>query len=204
MILYMIRHAKSIGNEKELVTGTVFDNISQNGMQELEKAKVWFDEAEIKGDYYFTSQWQRAEQTGKMLWPDVVWQNDKRLGETDAGIVADWHLNDFLNKYPDFYDNNDSPYPGGESHNDLNERVLLWLNEILIEYPVNSKIIIVTHSGPISCILQKALKINMDHFPVFLPLNCSLSILDMVNNDINKSRLLGFSICSSQMLKKLG
>ena len=58
----------------------------------------------------------------------------------------------------------------------LNARVVeFWLE--LQQRDIKSALV-VTHSGPISCILQNTMHIDMGRFPAFLPVNASISILE--------------------------
>ena len=196
MILYLIRHGKSYANISKLVTGNINDELCDQGIHESKKLAAWLTNSNIAGDYYFTSQWKRAQQTAKYLWPHVKWDIDSRVGETDAGIVSNWPLDQFLSEYPDFYNNSKTKYPRGESHSDLNIRVLSWLQDMFEIVPQSSKLVLVSHSGPISCILQYVMGLSMKNFPEYLALNSSISIVDFPNNNIELAKLLGFSICA--------
>ena len=45
MILYLIRHGRSIANEEKLVTGNTKDTLSQAGIRQVEELKNWLLEA---------------------------------------------------------------------------------------------------------------------------------------------------------------
>jgi len=200
MILYIVRHGKSHANINKLVTGSIDDELCDEGIKKSKKLSSYLNKSGIYGDYYFTSQWKRAQQTAKYLWPDQMWEVDARLGETDAGLVTDWTLVDFLDEYPGFYDNPNTKYPTGESHNDLNERVLSWFEEIMEKISHGSKVVLVSHSGPISCILQHIEGVSMEKFPAYLTLNSSLSIVDIPQNNIKLAKVLNFSICPDEVI----
>jgi broad specificity phosphatase PhoE len=162
---------------------------------------AWINEAGLIGDRYFTSNWHRAQLTASTLLPGVIWQVDPRLGETDAGEVADWQMSNFLAKEPSFYSDPSNRYPGGETHLELNTRVLNWFFEQL-EQP-SATLMLVAHSGPISCILQHVLGMEMQRFPVFLPTHASLSVIDMTCQKGSwHGRLLGFSLGPCANLQK--
>ena len=175
MIIYLIRHALSNANLKNLVTGNTEDNLSNKGVSQAVDLKNWIYTKKIKPEKLYVSHWKRAKQTAQILFPDLIWNEDIRLGETNAGLVSEYTLKNFISTWPDFYSSNSNSYPGGESHMDLNNRVLSFWNEIKM-IKVKS-IMIVTHSGPISCILQNILGINMDHFPSLVPAQATLSIV---------------------------
>lgn len=193
MIIYLIRHGRSNANEAGLVTGTPVDTLCGEGGEQSLRTAAWLSELGISAERHVTSQWRRAQQTAAIIRPGINWDIDVRVGETKAGDVAEWPLDQFLIQYPDFYSDFTIRYPNGESHFELNERVLQWFHEQL-SHPVSS-VMLVAHSGPISCILQYALGISMERFPAFLPAHSSLSVLDITKSaGIWRSKLLGFSL----------
>lgn len=193
MMLYLVRHGRSRANEAGLVTGTPADVLSNEGLAQGARMAAWLAEAGITADRYVVSQWNRARQTADLLFPHVRWEIDARVGETDAGDVADWALARFRAAEPRFHDSPANHYPGGESHLDLNQRVLGWLRAQL-EEPCE-RLMVVAHSGPISCVLQQMTGIGMERFPAFLPGHASLSVVDVRLCDGEPSgRLLGFSL----------
>ncbi len=176
MIVYLVRHGLSVANVARLVTGKPDDTLNNIGCSQAEHLQQWLVEAQVVPDAFLVSHWQRAQQTAKLLYPQASWEVDERIGETDAGDVANLSLESFLASWPDFYRSPKNRYPGGESHCMLNARVVeFWLE--LQQRDIKSALV-VTHSGPISCILQKTLHIDMGRFPSFLPVNASISILE--------------------------
>ena len=197
MILYLIRHGRSIANEEKLVTGNTKDTLSQQGIGQVEELKNWLYKTEIKADHYITSQWLRAQQTAQILWPDIEWEIDPKIGETNAGRVSEWKLSDFLQQYPDFYTSSSNSYPDGESHDELNIRSISWLKQLLNRCGNDDKVMLVAHSGPISCLLQYVTNVPMEEFPAFLPSNASLSIVDFPDNSAINAKITGFSLGSN-------
>jgi broad specificity phosphatase PhoE len=200
MMLYLFRHGKSLANTARLVTGTRTDTLADEGRSQAEAMQRWLGQAGLAADHYFTSTWQRAQETAQLMFPHAEWQIDARLGETDAGSVADWPLAKFVNQYPDFYSNNATPYPDGESHEDLNRRVIDWLNMMLARLPSDSKIAVVAHSGPIACLVQHALDIGMQRFPALLPSHASLTVIEYSAGGPGsyEARLRGFSLTPAE------
>lgn len=200
MNLFLIRHGRSLANEAQLVTGSTLDVLSPEGMRQVEDLKVWLKNIGIVPDRYITSQWKRAQQTADILWPDENWVVDPEIGETDAGEVSEWRLKDFLLQYPDFYLSSSTCYPGGESHNQLNDRSIHWLENLLNTSGKHENVVLVAHSGPISCLLQCIVNVSMDSFPAFLPLNASLSTIQFIDNKIKTASIVGVSLGSAKML----
>lgn len=200
MMLYLLRHGKSHANVARLVTGTREDTLVDEGRRQAEAMQHWLAQAQLEADHYFTSTWQRAQETARLMFAHAGWQIDARLGETDAGSVADWPLAQFVGQYPHFYSNNATPYPDGESHEDLNRRVIGWLDETLARHPADAKIVVVAHSGPIACLLQHALGIGMERFPAMLPAHASLSVIEYSNTGAGsyQAKLRSFSLTPAQ------
>ncbi|WP_322103450.1 histidine phosphatase family protein [Paraburkholderia sp. J41] len=193
MIFYLVRHGRSCANDAGLVTGTPADPLNDLGREQAGRLARWLAAQDIVADRCYVSQWQRARQTASQLMPHAHWHVDSRLGETDAGDVAEWPLARFVASQPDFYSDASHAYPGGESHEQLNARVLEWWRAVC-EEPCE-RVMVVAHSGPISCLLQATLGVGMERFPAFLPANGSVSVIETqsVGGAIT-SRLLGFSM----------
>lgn len=194
MIVYLVRHGLSAANVAGLVTGTPADRLVDQGVAQVEALREWMRDARRAPEASYVSHWGRARQTAEVLFPDVSWKVDQRLGETDAGTVADWPLPEFLASWPDFYTSNANPYPGGESHLDLNRRVLSFWREL--GACKLTSVMLVSHSGPISCILQHVLGVGMKSFPAFLPAQASVSVLESFGLGAGgemQFRLKGFS-----------
>jgi len=108
----------------------------------------------------------------------------------------------FRREFPSFYENPANAYPAGEAHLDLNARVLAWLDEQLLK-PCRA-IAVVAHSGPISCVLQYVLAINMELFPAFLPMHATISVVHFTRDGgVWRGRLMGFSLGPSENVRGL-
>lgn len=200
MIFYLIRHGKSHANTNALVTGDCSDQLSSEGIEQCKNLKVDLNLLNLSADIWVTSQWLRAKQTAEILWPKSPWVDDCAIGETNAGDVSNWKLSCFLEKYPNFYSNPRNKYPLGESHYELNQRVIAWFENILSASSLETKVVMVTHSGPISCILQHVSGVGMAEFPAFLVQNASISVLDIPENNVNKAEIREFSVFTTQEL----
>lgn len=193
MILYLIRHGRSWANEQRLVTGTPSDSLSPAGREQAAALADWLSRQAVRPGRFMVSHWNRARETAEIIFPRADWVTDNRLGETDAGLVANRPLPVFLEEQPDFYANPANHYPGGESHLDLNARALAWLDEQLCN-PCQS-LAVAAHSGPITCILQHVLQVNMALFPAFLPAHATLSVVHFsFKHGAWKGRVAGFAL----------
>ncbi len=189
MKIFLIRHGYSVANSKKLVTGDKEDALVSCEIDCVYELSEWLQKkCNVVFDKYYVSDWVRAQQTAKIVFPDAKWTVDFRLGETDAGSVKNLELQEFLKLNPRFYADNSNRYPGGESHAELNERVLGWFNDLLTKKGIEN-VLVVSHSGPISCILQYVCGIGMEQFPMFLPGNATISCIESINSDDGQTRL---------------
>ncbi|QQN35638.1 histidine phosphatase family protein [Rahnella aceris] len=176
MRLFFFRHGLSHANELQLVTGTPSDELSKVGISQANRLANWVHQLGITADFYTFSHWLRAQQTAKIVFPNVKWYEDDKLGETCAGSVANSTLTSFLQQHPNFYCDPNSCYPGGESHYDLKQRVDTWLNDLLRQS--HKSAVIMSHAGPIACVLHQLLDIPLSQFPTIMPGNATLTIID--------------------------
>lgn len=202
MILYLIRHGHSHANKKFLVTGTPDDGLTPEGRIQAAALSAWFRDQDVCPERFAVSHWCRARETAEICFPDANWSVDPRLGETDAGSVANLPLATFLKDQPTFYENQANIYPAGESHVNLNRRVLDWL-EMQLNQPCQS-LAVVAHSGPISCILQYVLRMDMTSFPAFLPMHATVSVVHFSHwAGAWKGNLVGFSLGPAANLSRV-
>lgn len=193
MRVYLLRHGLSVSNVAGLVTGTPADELVEAGRLQALALGRWLRKGGVRPEAFYVSHWGRARETAQLAWPDADWQEDARVGETDAGEVALLARAAFVARWPAFYDDPSNAYPGGESHLDLNRRVLSFWHE-LVQRELRS-VLIATHSGPVSCILQRVLGVPMARFPAFLPAHSTVSVIDAGAD--GEGRLLSFS-CGPQ------
>lgn len=190
MRLVLVRHGQSMANRNRLVTGDTADVLSPDGVEQMRRTSAMLQGLGMRFEQHFTSQWQRARQSADLVLPGAPFAVDPRLGETHAGAVACMALPDFLQTWPDFYADNTNRYPGGESHTDLNARVMQWLNDVREQ--CDGDVLAVTHAGPIACLLQHVLDIPMDRFPALKASNSSISIVEFPRDEV-RGQLLTFS-----------
>ena len=177
MKLYLVRHAKSHANQFGLVTGLIDDSLTEEGRNQAIELSSWLRRFDININKFVTSQWERAKQTAYLLYPNAQWIVDTRVGETNAGDVANIQLDSFLEHNQGFYLNPENKYPKGESHIDLNKRIISWMSDIIDSG--DQQVLLVAHAGPICCILQNILGISMDLFPKLMPDNASLTLVEV-------------------------
>lgn len=201
MKLILVRHGLSEANQRAVVTGTPDDPLSPLGATQVQDTRHLLTSAGFHPEQCFVSHWKRARESAARIAPGKAFHIDARLGETDAGEVAEWPLTRFLEAYSGFYSDHRRPYPGGESHEQLNERVLAWLEEVR-RLSEGKLVLAVTHAGPIACLLQHALGIPMERFPALLARNASLSVIEY-GPAAPRGKVLAFSQSPAEALRDL-
>lgn len=201
MKLVLVRHGLSLANQRRVVTGTPDDPLSSDGIAQVQRTRELLASIGFQPHRCYVSQWRRARESAALIAPDMEFQTDSRIGETDAADVAEWPLEQFLAKYPDFYSDHRRPYPGGESHERLNARVMDWLEDTRRQCE-EGLVLAVTHAGPIACLLQHALGIPMERFPALMARNASLSVIEY-HSAAPHGKLLAFSQIPASALAEL-
>lgn len=201
MRLTLVRHGQSEANIQSLVTGSKdTDCLSALGVTQMQHTAALLRRMSFDVDQFFTSDFRRARESAAYLALTKTLVIDSRLGETNAGDVAEFPLTAFVRQWPDFYLSNSNRYPGGESHNELNSRVLSWLQEVRTTSQGN--VLAVTHAGPIACLLQHALNIPMNAFPALLARNASISVIEYAN-ERDRGKVLAFSLLPEASVEEL-
>lgn len=180
MRLHLLRHGQSHANVAHLVTGLRDDTLTRLGRIQAEKASAFRQLHALRFSHCFVSGWRRAQETAAVFLPEETFTVEERLGETDAGLVAAWPRERFLREYPEYAGPiaPARPYPDGESHQQLYDRVVEWFTGMQTIFPGNAEILAVTHAGPICCLIQHVCGLGMRGFPLFIAGNASLTRLD--------------------------
>lgn len=183
--LILIRHGETDINKKQLYCGWNESGLNDRGIKEAERLKDVL--AGEKIDSIYSSDLRRSLHTAEIINSvhSVSIITSYGLRELNFGQWQDISFEEIRSLYPEEYKEwteNWLSYriPGGESMIDFYDRVTKTADEI-IEASKNSKILIVTHSGPIRCILSKYIGENINthwHFRVSLGSLTRIEILD--------------------------
>ena len=182
--LWLVRHGTSSANVEKWVTGCKDVPLTEEGELQASSLGKWLSNHwGFEPDVYVTSTMKRAVDTADLLNIPSTPERYAELNETDAGDVSYWKRDDFDAKFPDFWSPFDEnrPFPGGESHKDLYDRVIFCMQSIINKSPKNARILVVAHAGTISSIFHHAYNVPMKHFSKFVVDNGSLSVLRYID-----------------------
>lgn len=146
MTIYLIRHGKTMANERRLYCGSTDLSLSESGREELRGISY-----DIRNVRFLTSGMKRADETLALLFGDVPYETEPRFREMDFGVF-EMHGYEELKDRPDYQawlsgDNEANVPPGGESGKQMMTRVLEALAEI------REDTCLVTHGGVIAGIM---------------------------------------------------
>ena len=148
--LYLIRHGKTPANEAHLYCGSTDIGLSEAGKEALKSLRY-----DIHPEKILTSGWKRTEETLSLLFGDVPHEVNEAFREIDFG---DFEMKSYeqLKDDPGYLawitgDNDANIPPHGESGNQMRDRVLAAVKEVLRR---EKDTLIVTHGGVIAMIME--------------------------------------------------
>lgn len=147
MRIYLIRHGKTEANVKHLYCGSTDLPLSEAGKEDLRQLHY-----DIKNVRFLTSGRSRTNETLKILFGDVPYEEDPRFREVDFGIF-EMHSYEHLKDTPEYQrwltgDNEANVPPEGESGAEMKHRVLEAFSE------VKEDTVIICHGGVIAAIME--------------------------------------------------
>lgn len=159
MEIHLIRHGKTIANEKRLYCGKTDLPLSENGAEEIVVLKN--QEIYPTADVFFTSGLLRTEQTLDIIYGDVHRQAIPDIAELKFGVF-EMKSYEELKEQEDYQkwitdETGDFQCPCGESKNQFDKRVINGFSGILNkvrEMSKNYSAFVACHGGVISCIME--------------------------------------------------
>lgn len=164
---YLVRHGQTSANLSGILQGHMNVPLSGHGRKQADLVGQALSKTKI--DAVYSSDLDRAKQTAMAI---AKHHNcklilDRRLREVHCGAMQGKTMKHCRQIYPEFFqaikaDPLNVPRPkGGESDNDLFQRVIRALEDIEHNCP-NSDVAIVTHGGVVRCLLSYAQKGCLD------------------------------------------
>jgi len=169
--ILLIRHGQSEWNKLNLFTGFKNIELSEQGIDEANKAGQNFKNLNIKFDIVFTSELKRAQETAKIIlknldqWDHLYGEGkiikDIKLNERDYGDLTGLNKKETADKFGEEQVHkwrrgySDQP-PNGESLEDVVRRVKIYFEESInpaIQSPDNNNILIAAHGNSLRALL---------------------------------------------------
>ena len=169
--ILLIRHGQSEWNKLNLFTGFKNIELSEQGIEEANKAGQNFKNLDIKFNIVFTSELKRAQETAKIIlqnlgqW-DFLYNEGKiisniNLNERDYGDLTGLNKKETAEKFGEEQAHkwrrgySDQP-PNGESLEDVVRRVTKYFEEVIkpaIQSDENDNILIAAHGNSLRALL---------------------------------------------------
>ncbi len=169
--ILLIRHGQSEWNKLNLFTGFKNIELSEQGIDEANKAGQNFKNLNIKFDIVFTSELKRAQETAKIIlknldqWDHLYGEGkiitDINLNERDYGDLTGLNKKETADKFGEEQvykwrrGYSDQP-PNGESLEDVVRRVKIYFEESInpaIQSANNNNILIAAHGNSLRALL---------------------------------------------------
>ncbi|XP_067387835.1 6-phosphofructo-2-kinase/fructose-2,6-bisphosphatase 2 isoform X2 [Emydura macquarii macquarii] len=160
--IYLCRHGESDYNLVGKIGGD--SGLSPRGKQFAQALKKFIAEQEIVDLKVWTSQLKRTIQTAESL--GVPYEQWKILNEIDAGICEEMTYEEIETQYPEEFALRDQEkylyrYPGGESYQDLVQR----LEPVIMELERQGNVLVIAHQAVMRCLLAYFLDKSADELP---------------------------------------
>ena len=169
--ILLIRHGQSEWNKLNLFTGFKNIELSEQGIEEANKAGQNFKNLDIKFNIVFTSELKRAQETAKIILQNLDQWNflnnegkiisNTNLNERDYGDLTGLNKKETAEKFGEEQVHkwrrgySDQP-PNGESLEDVVRRVTKYFEEVIkpaIQSDENDNILIAAHGNSLRALL---------------------------------------------------
>lgn len=160
--IYLCRHGESHHNEERRIGGD--SELSNRGKEFAAALKGFVEEHHLSDLKVWTSQLRRTIQTAEEL--GVPYEQWKILNEIDAGVCEEMTYEMIEETYPEEFALRDQDkyhyrYPGGESYQDLVQR----LEPVIMELERQGNVLVICHQAVMRCLLAYFLDKSADDLP---------------------------------------
>ncbi|XP_074833719.1 6-phosphofructo-2-kinase/fructose-2,6-bisphosphatase 2 isoform X4 [Carettochelys insculpta] len=160
--IYLCRHGECEYNLVGKIGGD--SGLSPRGKQFAQALKKFIAEQDIVDLKVWTSQLKSTIQTAESL--GVPYEQWKILNEIDAGVCEEMTYQEIESRYPDEFALRDQEkylyrYPGGESYQDLVQR----LEAVIMELERQGNVLVIAHQAVMRCLLAYFLDKSADELP---------------------------------------
>jgi len=160
--IYLTRHGESEMNLAQRIGGDA--SISERGKVYSQKLAEYIKSENINDLVVWTSQFKRTQETAAPV--DAPTEQWKSLNEIDAGICEGMTYEEIAEKFPEEFSSRDQDkyhyrYPGGESYQDLVQRI----EPVIMELERQESVLVVCHQAVMRCILAYFLDKTSNELP---------------------------------------
>lgn len=184
MKIFLVKHGQSKDNLLKKISGHSATPLTDLGREQAKSLGLKFLEKGIKFDAVYSSDLIRASETATIICNEIGFKEiifDKRLRETDIGVFTGRYRSDITKEEGEFLDSVlvdlDKRVPGGETNNEMNERIKEAFFEIINNHPNSSTILIVGHGGTLYHILIRILNLLQPKLDEWFG-SCMVNILE--------------------------
>lgn len=188
MKLLFIRHGQTYMNQERRFSGMHSDTgLTEVGKKQSIAVAQYIYRNYNNVDAIYSSPLKRAYDTAQYLYNLYEKKHniniDNDLSEVDFGNWEGLILDNILLKWPKEveqwrYDIDNFRFNGGESMINFKNRVIGWLNKLIIDYIKYKTIVIYTHSTPIRIVLSYILQSPMNSLFKIDILNANVTSID--------------------------
>ena len=177
--IWIIRHGQTDLNVSGVFFGTT--DISLNEAGQRQAAQLCGRMPEVTFDLLLSSPLERAMQTARIALPDMAFEPEPALAERALGDWESLSLEEIRQRNAQDWDKWQADWkgfqpPGGETFADFWQRVTGFLDALLARTDWK-RAMLVSHAGPIRCLIAHGLQLPMDDVWRFSPDNAGLSCL---------------------------
>ncbi|NHJ04778.1 MAG: histidine phosphatase family protein [Candidatus Heimdallarchaeota archaeon] len=184
MKIFLVKHGQSEDNLHKKISGHSETPLTDLGREQAKSLGQKFSEKKITFDAVYSSDLLRASETATIVCNEIGFKEiifDKRLRESDTGIFTGRNSNSITKEEREFLDSTlvdlDKRIPGGETNNEMNERIKEAFFEIINKHPNSSTILIVGHGGTLYHILIRTLNLLQSKLDEWFG-SCMINILE--------------------------
>ena len=186
--ILFIRHGETDCNKKNLYYGHLNPGLNETGIQQLKNTRKKLQKLNEKIDVVFSSDLKRCRESLELLEIDknIKTHFSEKLRELNFGTLEGKTYKEIERDFPHYVDEmrNNWRYfktEGGESLDDLQQRVSKKLNKIKVENQ-NKKILIVAHAGVIQSLISYYLFDNLNGYWQFKLDNGSITKMTVMDD----------------------
>lgn len=161
-MLILVRHGQSVYNAQDIICGSLESPLTDQGREEARRSAQALIGTEIQ--FIYTSPLERAQET-LAIFLEVIGQSpqvivEPALIERNLGDIAGQPTSNFpTEQWQEWLHWHGKP-PGGESYQEVHDRVIPWFEETVLPQAQESTVLIVGHNG-----VMKIMRQHLEQIP---------------------------------------